>query len=351
MAARTRSMCSPRRTDDLLTLTVAVECKAWANPIEKDVITKFDYVRRQLGLGHGVVVSLNGTRAGALAAARELGIIVWGPDEMEPILGRTAVAGIQNRPMVEEVGFARLLTTGGARELVDKEAAGRFGIGKEEVVWSADAWMPVAVVQLTLLEMQLVRRQTRTSQAWTVYDLLAGTFVTRLDTEPTPAPVHLDGPVLEPKLKLKDPAKALDDVITRYEKVTSDDAKSKYRKQLANLGVPDYHTATTGGTAPFLYPVHIAIVRQKGGTERVVAVDSFRSRVDADLGLNMSKSISWIRESIAPKPSSTTPMRADAPRLQTHKTRGAEQRPLAAVDALDTAPGSRVRSSLRPCST
>ena len=39
------------KTDELLTLTVAVECKAWANPIEKDVITKFDYVRRQLGLG------------------------------------------------------------------------------------------------------------------------------------------------------------------------------------------------------------------------------------------------------------------------------------------------------------
>jgi hypothetical protein len=162
--------------------------------------------------------------------------------------------------------------------------------------------MRVAVVQLTLLEMQLVRRQTRTSQAWTVYELLAGTFVTRLDAEPTSEPVCLDGPLLAPKLKLKDPAKALDDVIARYEKVTSDDAKSKYRKQLADLGVPDFHTATTGGTAPFLYPVHVAIVRQKGGTERVVAVDSFRSRVDADLGLNMSKSISWIRESIAPKP-------------------------------------------------
>jgi len=68
------------KADDLLILTVAVECKAWVNPIEKDVITKSDYVRRQLGIGHGVVVSLNGARAGALAAARELGIIVWGPD-------------------------------------------------------------------------------------------------------------------------------------------------------------------------------------------------------------------------------------------------------------------------------
>jgi hypothetical protein len=209
---------------------------------------------------------------------------------------------MQNRPMIEEVGFPRLLNADSAREIVDKEATGRFGIGKEEVVSSADVWIHVAVVQLTLLEMQLIRRQTRTSQAWTVYDLLAGTFLTRLDTEPEPTPVQMDGPVLAPKLKLKDPAKALDDVITRFAKVTSDDAKAKYRKQLANLGVPDFRTATTGATEPFLYPLHVAIVRQKGGTESVIAVDSFRRRVDADLGLSMSKLISWVRDSMAHKP-------------------------------------------------
>lgn len=287
------------KTDQLLTLSVAVECKAWNSPIEKDVITKFDYVRRQLGLGHGVVVSLNGARPGALAAAADLGVVVWGPDEIEPILGRATVTGIQNRPMVQEVGFPRLLTAEAAQALVAGETRGRLGIGKEEVVWTADAWLPVAVVQLTLMEMRLFgKSRAATSQAWAVYDLLAGTFVTRLDDEPPRDPVNLDGGQITPRLKVKDPAKRLDDVIARYDTVTSDDAKAKYRSQLADLGVPDMHTATTGNSSPFLYPVHLAIARQKGGAERVIAVDAFRSRIDADLGLEMSKSISWIRESL-----------------------------------------------------
>lgn len=173
------------------------------------------------------------------------------------------------------------------------------GIGNEEVVLSADAWLPVAVVQLTLMEMRLFgRSRAGTSQAWAVYDLLAGTFVTRLDEEPPRDPVVLDGGVIKHRLKLKEPAKKLDDVIAKYDKVTSDDAKAKYRAQLANLGVPDMHTATTGTSSPFLYPVHLAIARQKGGTERIVAVDAFRSRIDDDLSLEMSKSIAWIRESL-----------------------------------------------------
>jgi hypothetical protein len=222
-----------------------------------------------------------------------------GPDEIEPILGRATVAGIQNRPMVQEVGFPRQLAADGARALVDANTRGRLGIGKEGVVWSADAWMPVAVVQLTLMEMRVFgRSRAGTSQAWAVYDLLAGTFVTRLDEEPPRDPVVLDGGVIRHRLKLKDPSKRLDDVIAKYDKVTSDDAKAKYRAQLADLGVPDWHTATTGSSSPFLYPVYIAIARQKGGTERILAVDAFRSRIDDDLSLEMSKSISWIRESL-----------------------------------------------------
>ena len=50
---------------------------------------------------------------------------------------------------------------------------------------------------------------------------------------------------------------------------------------MVNLGVPDWHVPTTGTPSPFLYPVHLAIA-QKNGTQRVVAIDAYRSRVDAD---------------------------------------------------------------------
>lgn len=206
--------------------------------------------------------------------------------------------GLQNRPMVEEVGFARVLDAAGARTLVDKEAAGRFGIGKQEVVMSADAWIPVAVVPLTLMELGIVRRKTATTQQWNVYDLIGGTFVTAVDTEPERHPVPIDGALLPALQQLVEPARALDAVEAKWERVTSDDTKTKYRAQLTKLGVPEWHVPTTGTPAPFLYPLHLAIAKQKA-SERVIAVDSYRSRIDADLGHELSKSIASVRELIA----------------------------------------------------
>ena len=199
--------------------------------------------------------------------------------------------------MVAEVEFPRLLDTANSRQLVEKETSRRFGIGKEEVVWSDDAWVPVSVVPLTLMEMGIVRRKTATSQKWAVYDLIGGTFVTGLDTEPARTPVELDGGTIKPQLNVVDPRKTLDAIVAKYDKVTSDDAKAKWRGQMANLGVPDWHVPTTGTPSPFLYPVHLAIAR-KNGTERVVAIDAYRSRVDADLAHELSKAITWVRESL-----------------------------------------------------
>ncbi len=287
------------KTDELLTLTVAIECKAWNSPIEKDVIAKVNEVRRDLGLGHAVVVSLNGARSGATTLANELGVIVWGPDEIQPLLGKTEVLGLQNRPMVEEVGFPRHKPTDAARQLVEKEASGRFGIGRETVVAGGDAWIPVSVVPLTLMEVGILRRKTAATQMWAVYDLIGGTFVTGLDAEPERTPVQLDGPRLEPRLKIPEPAKRLDKIVASYRKVTSDDAKAKYRGQMANLGVPDWQVPTTGTPTPFLYPVHLAIAQQKNGSERVIAIDAFRSRVDADLGYELSKIIASVRDKLA----------------------------------------------------
>lgn len=286
------------KTDDLLTLSVAIECKAWANPIEKDVIAKFNEARRDLGLGHALVVSLNGARPGATTLARELGVVLWGPDEIEPHLGKASVAGMQNRPLVEEVGFPRLLTGETARQLVEKETSGRLGIGREEVVWAGDAWIPVSVTQLTLLKIGPLQRKAATSQMWGVYDLIGGTFITRLDEEPERTAVQLDGPRLEPALKPNQPGKELEQVIAKWDKVSSDAAVEKYRGAMARLGVPDWHTATVGTSTPFLYPVHLAVARSKNGTERIVAIDAFRSRPDADLGMELSKSIAPVRSAL-----------------------------------------------------
>jgi hypothetical protein len=108
-------------------------------------------------------------------------------------------------------------------------------------------------------------------------------------------PVELDGGTIEPRLEVVDSHTTLDAVVARYDKVTSGYAKAKWRGQMANLGVPDWHVLTTGTPSPFLYPVHLAIAR-KNGTERVVAIDAYRSRVDPDLTHELSKAITWVRD-------------------------------------------------------
>lgn len=221
-----------------LTLAVAIECKAWNNPIDTDVVAKFHDAHLDLGIGHGLIVALAGARPRAMDMAKERGITIWGPDEMQPHLGKAQLVGLQNRPMIEEVGFPRLLTGAAARALVEKETGGRLGFGKEDVTWSGDAWLPVSVVQMTLMQMGSLRRKTAASHMWGVYDLIGGTFVTALDTEPERTSVQLDAGQIQPAVRVTDPAKTLDKIVTTYRKITSDDAKAKYRGQMANLGVP-----------------------------------------------------------------------------------------------------------------
>ncbi|MGH9892704.1 MAG: restriction endonuclease, partial [bacterium] len=48
------------KDDGITTFRLAVECKAWNTPIEKDVVSKLAYVMTDLGLNKGIVVSLKG---------------------------------------------------------------------------------------------------------------------------------------------------------------------------------------------------------------------------------------------------------------------------------------------------
>jgi hypothetical protein len=281
------------KTDELLTLTVAIECKAWANPIEKDVVAKFNEARRDLGLGNALIVSLNGSQPGALGLAADLGVAVWGRDEIQSHLGKVSVLDLQNRPMVQEVGFQRGLSAAEAEQLIAKETGGRFGIGKEVIVWQGPAWVPVAVVQLTLRKYGPFQRKMATTAGWGVYDLVGGTFITRLDAEPERTPVQLDGPRIDQILKLTEPAKTIEKVISNWVKVTSDAATQRHRSEMDRLGIPEMHTAMVGTSTPFLYPVHLAVARRDAG-ERIVAIDCFRNRHDPDLGRELSKQITAV---------------------------------------------------------
>jgi len=83
------------KSDGITTFRLMVECKAWDRPIEKDVVSKVSYVLRDLGLDKAIIVSLKGWRIGAEKSARELGIELWGKDEIEDKLGKIALAELE----------------------------------------------------------------------------------------------------------------------------------------------------------------------------------------------------------------------------------------------------------------
>lgn len=285
------------KTDDLLTLSVAIECKAWASPIDRDIVAKLNEARRELGLGHALIVSLNGAKPGATQLAADTGVTIWGTDELKAKVGSAAVTGLQNRPMTQEVGLPRRLAQATAEQMVEKATAGTFGIGRETVVWQGAVWLPASVVLLDLKKMKVLGK-TSMSQAWTVYDLVTGTYLARLDHEPERTPVEMDGPKIVERQKWTEPAKELGKVIEKFNTVKSDDALAKYRGQMKARGVPDFHTATVGEATPFLYPAHLSIARGKNGGERVIAIDAYRSQIDDDLGTALSKAISHVRASL-----------------------------------------------------
>ena len=168
---------------------VAIECKAWNTPIEKDVVSKLHYVLNDLGLNKGVIVSLAGSRSGADTAAASLGIDIWGPDELRHHLGETVFADIAaagaapSRPGPGP-GSGRMLTgwpftadPARAHQLATDAGKGRLGLRTlETLTWFAPVWVPAYLVSLTVVQatVRRMRHHVTSTAAATVYDALEG---------------------------------------------------------------------------------------------------------------------------------------------------------------------------------
>src|SRR4051794_3290909 len=80
-------------SDDGVTVTrVAVECKAWAAVIEKDVVMKLVWEANDLAITKMVVVALGGWASGAETVAAHSSVDLWGPEELQRRLGELQVS-------------------------------------------------------------------------------------------------------------------------------------------------------------------------------------------------------------------------------------------------------------------
>lgn len=278
------------KADALTTYRVAVECKAWRTPIEKDVVSKLAYVMSDLGLHKGIVVSLAGARSGAEQAAAGLGVELWGPDEVALWLpgqpGSSGEArGAHGIRAGLVLGLAPAIGTERGRRVLHRERSGRLRPGGEEVVSEGMVQVPAYELRLALTRGQgRARPRWAVTPSWNLYEALTGCLLEasgrpRPFTEVAAGPLTLRPLVAEARLA-GDIRRARD----RLASVATGPAQARHAGALADLGVDEAVAHVEVEEVRLVHlPFHLGLLRRRQA-ERLAAVDAMTGRVSPVVG-------------------------------------------------------------------
>ncbi|MGH9132402.1 MAG: restriction endonuclease, partial [Ilumatobacteraceae bacterium] len=206
------------KSDGFTSFRLAVECKAWEHPVEKDVVAKLAHVLGDVGLHKGIVASKGGYRSGAAIAAEQLGIEIWGAEELAQHLGGYGFASLgSDRSRISAVGFPFELAEAAARRRVESEARGRLGIGAEEIAWFSPVWVPAAMMRIALSRPEgRIKKVLQTRRIWNIYDLLTGGLLSSAVVELHPTEVEIGDRGIRPRTKPKDAIRGVNEAFSRY---------------------------------------------------------------------------------------------------------------------------------------
>lgn len=292
------------KSDALTSFRIAVECKAWSSPIEKDVVSKLHYVMNDLGLHKGVIISLAGTRSGADTAAQSLGIDVWGPDELRHHLGETVFADVAG-PAPSGGGPGRLITgwpfradPNRARQLTAEAGKGRFGLRSlETLTWFAPLWVPAYLLYLTVAQPSggRLRNRVTSNSVVNVYDGLEGGFIHRASGPPVELAAG-DATVLKSVRRETQIHGPLRKAVEARQKVTSDAAIERHNATLTGLGLPvPIHSVSIDHTSLVHLPVYVGLLQRE--QDRIVAIDGGSGTVNEQLSSLLTGQLAHIRGS------------------------------------------------------
>lgn len=253
---------------------VAVECKAWRAPVEKDVIYKLEKVMQDTGLSKGIVVSVGGLRAGARTAAEQAHIEVWGPDEIRHYLGDEALAGLPLAAPDEALGVEVAVDADSAERDIRKARSGFAGMGSEEITSIELLWVPAIEMHLAVTRVRpgLVRDREELVGRWALFEALTGRLIGARDEPRDFVAVQLDGAALR---RQKGPPQIVSDLrrtLSKHRTAKSDAAQKRRQEALNAVGLP-------GSTREFaveedkdvFVPFYVGFLRRKG-SERVIAI-------------------------------------------------------------------------------
>ncbi|TMM17074.1 MAG: restriction endonuclease [Actinobacteria bacterium] len=305
------------KSDPLTTFRLAVECKAWESPIEKDAVSKLSYVLADLGLNKGIIVALHGWRAGAEQAAVELGIDLWGPAELDQLLGRAVARQLDvGRPAQVARGYPFSASEERALARARAQGKGRLGLRTvEQLVWFDPVWVPVYLVALSITSMEVRwgRERFVTKSVTNTYEAVSGTFLGPASPEDGAAvDVDLSGGAIRPGVRDTRVATEIRRAFDRWNDVQQDASKRRHAAALEALGVDvPCRSVSVDGCCLVHVPTYIGWLRADEH-ERVVALSGVSGSVLDELSAVLTSHLSHVRSSVrGPGPRSGS---APAPR-------------------------------------
>ncbi|HEY3701570.1 MAG TPA: restriction endonuclease [Acidimicrobiales bacterium] len=291
------------KSDPLTTFRLAVECKAWEAPIEKEVVSKLSYVLTDLGLNKGIIVALNGWRVGAEQAAVELGIDLWGPAELQGLLGDAVVRQLDvGTPARLARGYKFAAPEERALTRARLQGKGRLGIRTvEQLVWFNPVWVPTYLVDLSITSMDVRwgRERFVTTSVTNSYEAVSGTFLGAASTaHGEVVDIDLSGGAIKPGVRDSRVASEIRRAFERWDEVQQDAAKLRHAAVLEALGVTVPCRRVTVDDCSLVYaPIYAGWLRT-ATHDRVVAVDGVSGALSERMSAVLTSHISHVRSSL-----------------------------------------------------
>lgn len=288
-----------KKSDGITEFSAFVECKAWNHPIEKDIVSKVNYVVRDLGLSKGIIVSLEGWRVGAEQAAKELGIDLWDGYELEKRLGQVLVAELRGAGRRRRArGLLPVVEATQAESILNRQRSGVFG--KEEMPWLGLVWLPLYLVELQLsnTEKRLFGRDhVKSTCILNAYEGFAGQWLATLVDDPALQEVESED-IIPAKVSDRKIATAIARECAHLQKLVSPNAIQRQQEKVRALGVPlPCRTVVVNSVTPVAWPYFVAFLQRKD-KERIVAVNAVAANVSTAMSRVLTENVTYLREAL-----------------------------------------------------
>lgn len=287
------------RTDPAVSVSVVVECKARTDAVTTEPVARLDWVARDLALDKALLVCPGGISPAAAESARDLGIEVWGREEVGARLGAAPAAPRSAAPA--GLAWPVLMTTAVAGRIVSRESSGLLGLGREHVSAEGHCWLGWHALELSepVREGRL-RPRLRTRRRWMLYDTLEGHLVRPAADDPADEldRCPLDGARLPVAMTAERVVGSIRQAAARRDEVVSESARRRHEERLEELGVDgDAEAPRIERRRLAWQPLWLAVLEGRGG-RRVVAVDLSLGRRDDEIEELLTGQISTVEAAL-----------------------------------------------------